>query len=148
MISNAGRFSLLVGFLFALSFVAGCGRGQQGPVHASVSGTVKLDGKPIEQGSVLFTPAEGVKGMAAGGVIENGRYQLSSQRGPTLGMNRVEIHAAKKSGRKIPKPMSSTGEMIDEAIDAVAPQFNSQTTLRVEIKPGDNTADFEVASRK
>jgi hypothetical protein len=36
---------------------------------------------------------------------------------------------------------------IPEQAEAVAPRFNSQSTLKVEIKPGDNTADFNVSSQ-
>jgi hypothetical protein len=30
---------------------------------------------------------------------------------------------------------------------AVAARFNSATTLKYDVKPGDNTADFEVGSK-
>jgi hypothetical protein len=32
-------------------------------------------------------------------------------------------------------------------IDTVAPRLNTESTLKFEVKPGDNTADFEVASK-
>ena len=108
---------------------------------------VKLDGDPIEQGSILFTPAEGVRGTAAAYAIKNGRYQMTTDIGPTLGLNRVEIRASKKTGRKVPKPMSPADVLVDETVEGVAPQFNSQTMLTFEVKPGENTADFAVTAK-
>ncbi len=47
----------------------------------------------------------------------------------------------------VPKPFSATGEMCEPMIEAVAPRFNDDSTLKYEVKPGDNTADFEVTSK-
>jgi hypothetical protein len=38
------------------------------------------------------------------------------------------------------------GKMIEEQEEAVAPRFNENSTLEVEVKSGDNTADFSVFS--
>ena len=106
------KFSKLAIFcvVSGLCLAFGCNKAAQGPERASISGTVQLDGRPIEQGSILFSPAEGVRGTTAGGAIQNGKYQLNGKQGPTLGMNRVEVRASKKSGRKVPKPMAPAGE--------------------------------------
>jgi hypothetical protein len=129
----------------ALLFVAGCGRGSshRGPI----GGEVKLDGKPILKGSILFVPAQGTKGAVASGSIENGRYRLAAEQGPAIGPNRVEIHAMRKTGQKVPKAMAPAGEMEDEYEEAVSPQFHSATTLTFEVKPGENSASFEVRSK-
>jgi hypothetical protein len=37
--------------------------------------------------------------------------------------------------------------MGEEMIEAVAPRFNSESTLKFEVKPGENTADFTVSSK-
>lgn len=37
--------------------------------------------------------------------------------------------------------------MIEEQVEAVPARFNSESKLSVDVKPGDNTADFEVSSR-
>jgi hypothetical protein len=114
--------------------------------RGAVSGQVKLDGKPIERGSILLSPMEGVKGEPASGEIAAGRYQLSGKAAPAVGWNRVDIHALRKTGRTVPKPLPMHGTM-EEEVEAVAPRFNAESTLKVEIKPGENTADFEVGSK-
>jgi hypothetical protein len=129
-----------------LLFACGCGR--SGANRGAVSGTVKLDGKPVEQGSILFTPIEGARGSVAGGEIENGRYQLSAKKGPAIGWNRVEIQAMRKTGKMVRKAFGRPGEMVPEQVSAIPPRFNTKSKLKAEIKPGDNTADFDVSSRE
>jgi hypothetical protein len=124
--------------------VAGCDGG--GARRGAISGAVNLDGKPLAQGSILFTPIEGVRGTVAGGPIENGRYQLSAAAGPAIGGNRVEIRAMRNTGKMMPKPFAPPGQMIPQQEETIPPKFNSESTLKVEVKPGDNTADFEVTS--
>ena len=114
---------------------------------ASVAGEVKLDGKLLEQGSIQFLPMQGVEGSITNGEIVKGRYRISGKAGPTIGWNRVEIRAVRKTGKMVPMPFPSRGKMIEEQIEAIPPRFNSASTLKVEVKPGGNTADFEVISR-
>jgi hypothetical protein len=145
MLRNPSKRLNLALFSTVLLLVAGCRDGDAN--RGAVGGAVKLDGKPVEQGSILFTPIEGAKGAVTGGVIENGRYRLSEAIGPAIGWNRVEIRAMRKTGKNIPKPFAPPGQMAEEQVEAIPPQFNSESRLKVEIKPGDNTADFEVSSR-
>lgn len=122
----------------------GCGTSDTG--HGTISGQVNLDGKPIEQGSILFTPIDGTKGVVAGGQIQNGQYRFAGVNGPAIGVNRVEIQAMRKNGKMIPKPMGAPGEMVEGSEQVAAARFNSNSTLKIEIKPGDNTANFDVTS--
>ena len=62
-----------------------------------------------------------------------------------IGWHRVEICVPSKTGKMIRKPFPSRGTM-EEEVEAVASRFNSEFTLKVEIKPGENAADFEVFS--
>lgn len=132
---------LVVGCLF------GSGCDHKDANRGAIGGEVTLDGTPIVQGSILFVPIEGTQGAVTGGPIENGRYQLVGNVGPAIGWNRVEIHAPRKTGKMIPKGLGGTGEMVDEQVDAVAPSFNAASMLKVEVKPGDNTANFEVVAK-
>jgi hypothetical protein len=130
--------------LALMLLLAGCGR--EGAKKGAVSGAVTLDGKPLDNGSILFVPAQGTHGTAAGGAIENGRYQFDEAHGPAIGWNLVEIRAPRKTGKMVQKPFAPPGQMIPEQAEVISSKYNSDTTLKVEIKPGDNTADFKVAS--
>jgi hypothetical protein len=108
---------------------------------------VTLDGPLLKEGSILFTPMAGTKGTVTGGRIENGRYWLSAANGPAVGWNSVAINAARRTGKKIPPSLGGkSGEPLDAVAEAVAPRFNSDTILKVEVRPGKNTADFKVES--
>ena len=131
--------------LTVLATTPGCSRA--GKNQGAIGGEVKLDGTPVERGSIAFTPMEGTSGTATGGQIENGRYYLPRAKGPSIGWNRVEIRVPRKTGRKIPKGFGATGEMVEEETEAVATRFNSASTLKTEVAPGDNTANFDVASK-
>jgi hypothetical protein len=130
-------------FPMMLILIAGCGGGTG---RGAIRGAVNLDGKPLAKGSILFEPIQGTRGTVIGGPIEQGRYQFSAAAGPAIGWNRVEIRATRNTGKMIPKPLAPPGQMIPQQEEAIPPQFNSESTLKVEIKPGDNTADFEVTS--
>lgn len=136
--------ALCLALLFLGALGAGCGKRDFN--RGSITGEVKLDGKLLKQGSILFTPFDGSKGTVTGGMIENGRYRLSQADGPTVGWNKVAIRARRKTGKKVPN-VFAPDQMIDESVDAIPPRFNSASTLKVEIKPGDNTADFEIESQ-
>jgi len=129
----------------AMLLAAGCGRSS--PDRGSVSGEVTLDGKPLEQGGILFVPIEGTKGTVAGGQIVDGKYALSGEDGPAVGTNRVEIRAQKKTGKMEQKPLAPPGVMVERMVEAVPPRFNSASTLKTEIEPGENQADFQVESK-
>ncbi|MEA1952719.1 MAG: hypothetical protein U9N87_15160 [Planctomycetota bacterium] len=137
---------------FALLLVAavlpGCGSSGNGPVREAVHGRVTLDGQDVAQGSIVFTPSGGNKGMVTGGTIKDGRYELSAKNGPVVGTNRVEIRSVKKTGRKVPAPMGNPGDMADESVEGIPPQYNSRSTLEVDVESGgDNEHNFELKSR-
>jgi hypothetical protein len=138
--------SLALGLLLATALVSpGCGNkaGNQGEVN----GRVTLDSQPIEQGSILFTPIDGTRGTVTGGSITHGRYELAGRAGPALGWNRVEIHAMRNAGQMVQKPFAPLGEMVESQEDAIPPSYNSASTLKIEITPGMNAADFEIVSK-
>jgi len=63
--------------LFALPFVAGC----SGPPDATVAatGTVNLDGKPIEGVTISLVPQAGVQGVGGYGISDvEGKFVLKS----------------------------------------------------------------------
>jgi hypothetical protein len=139
------RCALVVGLVI---FMASFGCNKRGLNRAAISGAIQLDGKLLENGGILFVPTKDTKGPITGGPIKNGQYELRREVGPVVGWHRVEIHATRKTGRMVAAPFTKPGEgkMIEEQEEAVAPRFNENSTLEVEVKSGDNTADFSVFS--
>jgi hypothetical protein len=127
-----------------LVVTVGCG----GTNRGAVSGEVTLDGEPVDGGTVTFTPAGGgAADAAAWAKIEGGRYSISAAEGPGVGTSRVEIRWDRKTGKQIPAvPPAPPDTMIDETAEAIPPRYNTRSELKAEVKPGDNTFDFELKS--
>jgi hypothetical protein len=137
-------FPLLWGACLASVLVlAGCGQGDAG-TRAAVTGQVTLDGKPLAQGAIKFAPMDQTRGVVTGVSIHDGHFELPAEIGAAIGWNRVEITGMRKSGKKVQDPFGPPGQL---ETSAVAPRFNVSSDLKIEIKPGENTAQFEVKSK-
>jgi hypothetical protein len=108
-----------------------------------VSGSVQVDGKPLERGAINFIPAQGSQGPGAGTSITDGYYELDAANGAIVGPCRVEIRGFRKTGRKI----SPMGTPMDEEIQVVPSEFNESSTLIREVKEGDHTMDFDLPGK-
>lgn len=143
----------LAGILVVL---CGCGGGGSDVKTAPVSGTVTVDGKPVEGLLVRFEPAAAEGSMKEGwsdssGVTDaQGRYRLATptgQSGALIGPHGVTISEA------------PTAEMVDATTEgAAAPKtkpkpglparYNAQSTLKFVVpKEGTKEADFGLASK-
>jgi hypothetical protein len=110
-------------------FMAGCSG--SGPKLAQVEGTVTLDGKPLANKSLMFTPIEGTEGNGAGGSSDAaGKYTLNAMisgatrdyPGIAPGRYRVTVFDATISGD------ASMQDEGDEPAVAVAPGMASGTS--------------------
>lgn len=73
------RVLLAAVFIPALVAIGGCGGG--GPAVQMVEGVVNLDGQPVAEAAVFFSPAPGSAGMpAAGQTGSDGRFKLTTVR--------------------------------------------------------------------
>lgn len=114
-----------------VSLMSGCG--DASPPLASVRGVVTLDGRPLADARVVFHQ-DGLRDSIAWTDAE-GRYELvylRQTKGAPLGPHHVSILTATPEGA---------------ASDEVPPQYNSQTTLAVEVAPGENVFDFPLQRR-
>jgi len=130
----------LVSLLCLTSLVIGCSSSSR----AEVYGTVLLDGQPIEEGSIQFIPTDGTTGPSTGGVISKGKYHIYSRDGAVVGKNRVELRSFKMSNQKIQDPTAPPGTLTTLRVQAFPPEYNDQSTVVKEIRPGSNTIDFDV----
>ena len=119
-----------------------------GPPTAEVSGTVRLDGRPIEEGSIQFIPVEGTRGPSAGAPIQDGKYHIPRKMGVTVGTNRVELRAFKNAGTRIQDPTAPPGVKTEQRVPAFPPEFNDRSTVIKQIRAGSNVIDFDVDTRR
>lgn len=94
--------SIQLATLFAvLALLSGCNAG--GGLSA-VSGTVSVDGAPVDVGTISLRPKEGDQAKGIGGAIENGIFQLTAEKGLPPGTYDVFVLASKKTGRVVKDP--------------------------------------------
>lgn len=136
--SNA-QFGPAAFAVLGLLFASGCGGGE---TKTKVSGTVTLDGVPIENGSISFYPT-GATGQNASSGIEKGKYQLDS----SLGEMKVQISATKVVG-KFKAYDTPDSPMLDKVVEIIPPEFNSASKLTVTLKAGQNdNVNFDLVTK-
>jgi hypothetical protein len=88
-------------FLATLALLVGCGAGSG---LCMVSGTVSVDGTPVDAGTISLRPKEGDQVKGVGGAIENGVFQLTAEKGLPPGTYDVFVLASKRTGRVVKDP--------------------------------------------
>lgn len=118
-----------------LLVLGGCGGN---PNLGKVSGTIHLDGKPLPNAMITFTPAEG-GATSFGKSDESGHYRMTfsdSQMGAWIGVNKVEI----RTGDVLPDNSGRTPELVPAV-------YNAKSTLTADVQQGSNNIDFELDSK-
>jgi hypothetical protein len=112
-------------------------------------GDVMLDHAPLPLGAITLEPTADSSGEVTGGLIQNGRYELSGRAAAKVGSYRVSITASPTStGRLIQEETKPPGSLSPEMTGGiVAERFNVATTLTLDVVPGENVADFNVESK-
>ena len=129
MAANRSRIKWL-GLLLASA--AGCG----GIDHHPVSGEVTWEGKPLEKGTIAFIAEDGKTSEAVGAIVA-GRYETQA----TVGWKRVEIYADRSAGYD--KVMQQ-----EIRVPLVTAEYNAESKLRFEVKPGRNDYDLRLPNPK
>lgn len=122
-------------FLAAAGLVAGCGGG-----GGEVSGTVTYDGKPVEQGSISFVPADG-KGPTTGDAIKDGKYTVHKV---PAGTAKVIIYGSKMAEKK-KMYNDPKADWVQTATDYIPDKYNKATELKYDVQSGNQTKDFDLA---
>jgi hypothetical protein len=124
MISVAAACLLLAG---------GCSRSERPPL-GTVTGTVTLDGRPLADAVVAFTP-EGPGRTSLGTTDAAGRYRLAYLR---------DIPGA-NPGRHV---VRITTASVDEGRPEILPAtYHRRSNLEAQVEPGDNTIDFALKAK-
>ncbi len=119
--------------LTAVIFLFGSGCGAK---PAEVSGTVTFDGHPLVDGDIIFESPDGSVTPAAGKIV-NGHYLVTITAGP----KKVRINASKPAT----KPDPVMGMMPIESL--IPTEYNLETKLTADLKPGKQEANFDLKSK-
>ncbi len=129
------RWLLLTASILLLT---ACGDGSN---TGEVVGTVSVDGKPAERGSVSFAPLSG-EGSTSGAEIRDGKFSAEV----ALGKNKVEIRVPKVVGKQrlYDTPDSPLQELMEEVLPA---KYNDQTELEIDVNQGKNEKNWELSTK-
>ena len=135
-----GQISRLAVILLFCGCV-GCGN-PDGPF--AISGTVLLEGQPLEQGSITFSSITAGSRNSTGGAIVNGAYSIAAEDGLAPGTYQVKISAADTSNAT-PAGLPANGLAFPSLI---APEFNDANHQVEVTRDGPNVFPFEVPKNK
>lgn len=133
----ASRYWLLISLISCFALCLGCGGD---PNISIVSGTVTVDGEPLETGSILFVPVDG-NSPTSGGEIAKGNYSVEVP----VGTMKVALSAPKVIGKKKIYPTPESPEM-PITVEALPPQYNERSELKIEVTPPTKQQDFHLKS--
>jgi hypothetical protein len=107
-----------------------------------VTGTVKLDGRPLPRGSIALIPIEGTPGPGGGGGIsKEGKYEIN--KGLRPGKYQVEIRSTITTRRMVLN-FAVPNEHVPEEVPIIPEEYNTGGGLIREAKPGPNVWDFDL----
>lgn len=151
MKARKARLSFNISLIaFLILGLLGCGGGNGiDPQLQVISGTVTLDGAPLDQGSIQFYSATPqANSMVSSTTIRMGQFHLEPKGGLPPGVYKAAINSVKSS----PDPANATGDKMDSvgtAIELIPQKYNKDTELTCEIVPGKPTVvHFELDSAK
>ena len=102
----------------------------------TISGNVTLDGAPVQDGDILFTPTDAQFGSEAA-KIKDGVYQANLR----PGQSKVQIRAS----RPVPGKKGPMGEQLIE--DYIPPKYNDQSNLSIDVSRTQRKHDFQLQSK-
>ncbi|MCA8997235.1 MAG: carboxypeptidase regulatory-like domain-containing protein [Planctomycetaceae bacterium] len=116
----------------------GCGNSD--PLNRqAVSGKITLDGQPLNNGTIEFTPVE--NGNPSGASIQNGEFSIPSEKGLPPGDYIVRISASDPNE----KPVEAPGESHEIAPELIPEEYNVKSALRFHVDANmENVFDLNV----
>jgi hypothetical protein len=138
-------FLILILFVFfTISGGMGCS-----PSQSSLSGTIMLNGQPLNEGSIQLIPESGNTIYSpTGATIRNGQYKIPADPGISEGTYTVRISSPKaKEGTTFsindPKSLPRRVQMIEQ----IPPEWNHESKNTIQIKKGTNKQNFSITTK-
>ncbi|MFO0865387.1 MAG: hypothetical protein U0744_12180 [Gemmataceae bacterium] len=118
--------------------MSGCAQSNPLAERNGVSGTVKLDGAPLAEGTIAFDRGDGaVPGSAE---IKNGSYNLTAR----PGLNKVVIRSFKVDPSIVSK---DPARPVDNRVNLIPEKYNDKTTLTADVTADKKKFDFDLTSK-
>ena len=132
--------------IYLLIPLSGCGGDPLG--RQPITGSVSLDGAPVEKGTINFHPADSSTATSTGGPIAAGKFSLERQKGLAAGKYRVTVNAPKPGtgGQVVEGAMP--GDTVAPPVELIPPDWNTSSTQTVEVQSsGKNEFNFDIKSK-
>jgi hypothetical protein len=132
--------------LVCLLACVGCG----GSGTVAVRGAVTLDGAPLQNGEIEFSPSSGTSGPTAGAVIENGQYEVPAVEQGLRAGGVYDVRITSLQGRgNFAKDPNAPGGKREALENVIPPRYNETTELQITVsaESGESVHDFELTSK-
>jgi hypothetical protein len=139
------RLRDLFGGVLVAVFLLGCSDQYEG--RMAITGTVTLEGQPLDDGQVIFEPFDKSVGTRAQGEIKHGQFSIPRQSGLKPGKYLVRLTAGDgktPTNEEAGGPGGSTNII---SVDRIPTDWNVNSKQEVEVK-ADATNKFEFAVPK
>jgi hypothetical protein len=133
---KSGNLSRLALVILASATLFACNRG---PAIGKVSGEVTLDGSPLKEGNVLFTPIDGLS-QTGGATIADGKFTADV---PVAKM-KVQISANEVIGQEPAYAGDPKSPMIPKVRELIPKRYNDQSELTLDVKPGAQSVKYDL----
>jgi hypothetical protein len=134
MLTRTSRLAL---WLFVLIGLAGCG-----PATGTVTGEVTVNGVPLEEGVITFSPAD-KNGESVTREIKAGKYEAKMVAGNKF----VQISAPIVIGTR-KESTHPNAPLIQETEEGLPARYNSESELTFEVKSGTNTKNWNLEKNR
>ena len=127
--------------ILVLAVASGCG--SSGPELGYVTGTVTLDGKPVNGATLIFSPQDGKGTTSSGQTDAEGHYKLMftfKKEGVMLGKHDVKIEKATMGAEEVAEA-KRLGLPASDAV-RIPSKYGKIGQLSAEVKGGSQTIDF------
>jgi hypothetical protein len=130
--------------IISVGLWTGC-TGNSAGRHA-ITGTVTLDGSPLEKGNIGFQPLENGR-TSSGAIISGGKFTIPANKGLPVGKYRVEVHSA-ASGTPPADPNALPGSGPAPPKELIPSDWNEDSKQTIEVKKeGPFNFAFEIATK-
>jgi len=121
--------------------VVGCSSGEN---YQPMTGTVTVDGQPLEKGVITFYPNG--PGTTVGGEVIAGKFELAREQGPTPGKYRVEIVAYRATAKT--EFDVDLNAQVPVEVQILPAKYNVKSELEAEVSDGgSNEFEFKLNSK-
>jgi hypothetical protein len=141
------RPALVIGLISCLW----CGCQSKNPLgRLPLSGEVTLDGAPLDQGQIVFSPlqTEG-KLVNSSAIIVAGKYELPAESGLLPGPYRVVISSTPKPGAGPVDPIKAMEAPPPPPVERIPAKYNVESELKIDVQKQEtpNTFNFDLKSK-